>query len=91
MAGPIVFGMIVDTACAVWSSSCSGKGACSLYDNDLLRVRKHISLVIPKSFTILLYFFVLYKASKKTDWSVDKAESKETESTLAETEKMMNE
>lgn len=86
MIGPIVYGIIIDTACVVWSSSCSGKGACSLYDNDTFRFKKHITELIPKLVVILLYFFVFYNARKKTDWSVDPAEvSDET----PETEKMM--
>ena len=71
MAGPIIFGMVVDTACVIWSSSCSGKGACSLYNNDDFRVKKHMFELIPKLVVILLSFFVLYKGRKKTDWSVD--------------------
>lgn len=87
MAGPIVFGFIVDTACVVWSSSCSGKGACSLYDNDALRIKKHLFELFPKLVVILLYFLVFYNARKKTDWSVDPAEENHKN---PETEKMMN-
>ena len=79
MAGPIIFGMIIDTACVVWNTSCSGKGACSLYDNDVFRVKKHLAMVIPKLITALLYCFVFYKARKKSDWSVDATDNHSTE------------
>ena len=89
MAGPIVFGSIVDTACVVWSTSCSGKGACSLYDNDSLRIKKHTFELIPKLCVITLYFFVFYHARKKTDWSVDPADKNDGKGNDVETERMI--
>ena len=90
MAGPIVFGFIVDTACVVWSTSCSGKeGACSLYDNDSLRIKKHTFELIPKICVISLYFLVFYHARKKTDWSVDPADRNCDTEEIAESERMI--
>ena len=90
MAGPIIFGMIVDTACVVWSTSCSGKGACSLYDNDVFRVNLNLSTVIPRLTAIFLYCFVFYKARKKTDWSLDTADSINVSKHNAETDGMIS-
>ena len=33
--GPIVFGLLIDGACLLWDSPCSGTGNCWLYDNEL--------------------------------------------------------
>ena len=90
MAGPIVFGIIVDSACVVWSTSCSGKeGACSLYDNDSLRIKKHTFELIPKICVISLYFFVFYHARRKTDWSVDPVDRPDGADDRAEAEGML--
>nr|KAG5702567.1 hypothetical protein BaRGS_003727 [Batillaria attramentaria] len=40
MLGPIVFGNLIDGFCIQWESSedsCTGRGACRLYDNDIFR------------------------------------------------------
>jgi solute carrier organic anion transporter family, member 5A len=34
---PIVFGYIFDRACLFWGKTCSKKGNCWLYDNDLIK------------------------------------------------------
>lgn len=71
LAGPVVFGMIVDTTCTIWSASCSGNGACALYDNDDLRIKKHTAEFVPKIFVIAIYVLVFLKARKKNDWTSD--------------------
>ncbi|XP_053376208.1 solute carrier organic anion transporter family member 2B1-like [Mercenaria mercenaria] len=91
-AGPVVFGSIVDTACIIWSASCSGQGACALYDNVDLRIKKHTFEIVPKVITILLQLLVFLKARRKMDWSVDKPEADEEmdaeKSMMAEQEEM---
>ena len=62
--------MVIDTSCSVWSASCSGQGACALYDNDDFRV-KMISLQLgSKVLAVCLQFVVFIQARKKTDWEV---------------------
>lgn len=34
---PIIFGVVVDSACLLWDSVCGTKGACFLYDSDVFR------------------------------------------------------
>ncbi|KAH3883708.1 solute carrier organic anion transporter family member 2A1-like isoform X1 [Dreissena polymorpha] len=79
--GPIVFGKLIDTACVIWSASCSGKGACALYDNIDIRIKMHSYQLVPKAIAILLQVFVFIKARKKTDWSLthDDAEAADRE------------
>ena len=72
-AGPVAFGKLVDTTCLLWSSSCSGGGACALYDNDNLRFRKHTFEIIPRIIALLFYIFVYFRARVKTDWTTDQA------------------
>ena len=71
MAGPVVFGIVVDSACQIWSASCSGQGACALYDNNDLRIKYHSYQVISKVIAVLLQVLVLINARRKTDWSSD--------------------
>ena len=70
MAGPVVFGIVVDSACQIWSASCSGQGACALYDNNDLRIKYHSYQVISKVIAVLLQVLVLINARRKTDWSL---------------------
>nr|KAG5702569.1 hypothetical protein BaRGS_003729 [Batillaria attramentaria] len=40
MLAPIVFGKLIDDICIQWENgedSCTGRGACRLYDNDVFR------------------------------------------------------
>lgn len=37
MSGPVIFGMIVDSACLVWNSSSEERGFCTLYENRNLK------------------------------------------------------
>ena len=37
--GPICFGKLIDGICIQWENSCSGSGACRLYDNDIFRLK----------------------------------------------------
>lgn len=72
-AGPVIFGMVIDTACNIWSASCSGKGACALYDNDNFRVRMVTLGLVTRILATALQIFVFFIARKKTDWTVDDA------------------
>lgn len=71
LAGPIVSGSIIDTACLVWNTSKNGKGACALYDNNDFRL-KLISFHTGAMFVSLcILYFVFLRARKKTDWSTE--------------------
>ena len=39
MLGPICFGKLIDGICIQWEHSCTGGGACHLYDNDSFRFK----------------------------------------------------
>lgn len=81
-AGPVAFGRLVDTACVIWSASCSGTGACALYDNDDFRVKKCTFELVPKLLAISLNVVVFFQARKKMDWTLDKPEEAENEDEL---------
>ena len=70
-AGPVIFGMVIDTSCSVWSASCSGQGACALYDNDNFRMKTISLQVAAKVLAAFLQVIVFINARKKTDWEVD--------------------
>ncbi|KAJ8279434.1 hypothetical protein COCON_G00065000 [Conger conger] len=39
LPAPAIFGMVIDSSCVMWKSTCGKKGSCGYYDNDLLRNR----------------------------------------------------
>ena len=39
--GPMLYGMIIDRACKVWMPTCTGRGACLLYDTTMYRLLLH--------------------------------------------------
>lgn len=36
MPGPVLFGAFIDKTCVLWEETCSGKGSCLEYNNELL-------------------------------------------------------
>ncbi|KAK6167390.1 hypothetical protein SNE40_021429 [Patella caerulea] len=63
--GPVVYGKIIDTTCLIWSDTCTGKGACSMYDIDDLRVKYHTLFIGARSVATLFYVVALIIALKK--------------------------
>lgn len=58
MLGPIIFGGVVDGICIQWdTNTCGGRGACRLYDNDILRF-KMIGFQAGFRFLALLFMIV---------------------------------
>ena len=39
--GPILFGLLVDSACKIWQEQCGETGQCLFYNNNELRLRTH--------------------------------------------------
>ncbi|XP_060069119.1 solute carrier organic anion transporter family member 2A1-like [Ylistrum balloti] len=66
--GPIVMGMVTDTSCLTWSSSCRGKGACSMYDIEDFRLKRHVIELVVKV-VVLIMHLAMYVIAKRTDWS----------------------
>ena len=36
MPGPVLFGAFIDKTCILWEETCSGRGSCLEYNNELL-------------------------------------------------------
>ena len=36
MPGPVIFGAFIDKTCILWEETCSGRGSCLEYNNELL-------------------------------------------------------
>ena len=36
MPGPVMFGAFIDKTCILWEETCSGRGSCLEYNNELL-------------------------------------------------------
>ncbi|BFZ21241.1 hypothetical protein BsWGS_24280 [Bradybaena similaris] len=74
--GPIIYGILVDTTCLLWKTTCSSVGACSLYDIELFRFRYHALSIGLRGITISLYTIALIYAvcSKKFTFQPHKDE-----------------
>nr|KAG5702561.1 hypothetical protein BaRGS_003721 [Batillaria attramentaria] len=78
MLAPVVFGKLIDGICIQWEDSCTGTGACRLYDNDVFRY-KFISCEASFSFACflcLLLALIAAKIKKNIDGN-DRAENGE--------------
>ncbi|XP_067677288.1 solute carrier organic anion transporter family member 3A1-like [Haliotis asinina] len=62
LPSPIVYGMVIDTTCALWETACGEVGACALYDLPSLRYRvksMDIGLQLLSSAAFLAAFLLL--------------------------------
>ncbi|XP_046583949.1 solute carrier organic anion transporter family member 2A1-like [Haliotis rubra] len=64
--GPVLFGKLIDTTCRTWATSCSGSGACLLYDLRGFNLKYHTVFVVTRGSSVLLYIVALVIAKKKT-------------------------
>ncbi|KAL8617447.1 hypothetical protein ACOMHN_025759 [Nucella lapillus] len=65
MLAPIFFGKLIDGSCIQWEQSCSGGGACLLYDNDKFRL-KFLGLQSIFRGVSLLFSTLAYIAARST-------------------------
>lgn len=68
---PVIFGFVIDTNCVIWNTSCTGQGACALYNVTNLRLRYYGLFIGVKTITVLVLIAAFLKARHKGDWSVD--------------------
>uniref|UniRef100_A0A0B7BDA8 Solute carrier organic anion transporter family member n=2 Tax=Arion vulgaris TaxID=1028688 RepID=A0A0B7BDA8_9EUPU len=62
LPGPVVFGILVDSVCMLWRTTCSTTGACSLYNIELFRVRFNALSIGLSIATYLFYIIALLYA-----------------------------
>ena len=68
---PICFGFIIDTTCLIWNTSCSGQGACALYNAKNMRLRYYGVFLASRIAALLFVIFAYRKARTKYNWSVE--------------------
>ncbi|MBN3295552.1 SO2A1 protein, partial [Amia calva] len=73
LPAPAIFGVIIDSTCIKWKELCAKKlGACTYYDNDLLRGR-YLGLQIGfKAMGIFLLGLVSWKVQRTNQYSFQK-------------------
>ncbi|KHN80164.1 Solute carrier organic anion transporter family member 1B3 [Toxocara canis] len=71
LPSPVIWGWIVDSACIRWNDICGdpSRGACSMYDTDLLRLRTHITYGCLRLISLLsdIWVFIFAKNLILTD------------------------
>ncbi|XP_076437182.1 solute carrier organic anion transporter family member 2A1-like [Babylonia areolata] len=66
MLGPICFGKLIDGICIQWEQSCTGGGACLLYDNDNFRLKLMGYQIIFRGLS-LMFVVLAFIAAKVTN------------------------
>ena len=66
--GPIVFGLIFDSACIFWQNECGRRGNCWVYDNTNLSQRA-LSLTISGVFLYFVFAFLCWLVYPKKEGS----------------------
>ncbi|KAI6189840.1 Solute carrier organic anion transporter family member [Aphelenchoides bicaudatus] len=62
LPSPTLWGALIDRFCVLWSTNCDGKGACSLYATDQLRIWMHCIYGALRLFALVFDAFVFYHA-----------------------------
>uniref|UniRef100_A0A0N5AUA4 Solute carrier organic anion transporter family member n=1 Tax=Syphacia muris TaxID=451379 RepID=A0A0N5AUA4_9BILA len=62
LPSPMLWGFVYDSACLVWNTTCTGNGACAIYDPNLLRTRVHFFYTAIRFNSFLTDLFVVYHA-----------------------------
>ncbi|CAJ0950115.1 unnamed protein product, partial [Mesorhabditis belari] len=94
LPSPIVWGKLIDLSCIAWQKTCSSTGACSLYDNDKLRIQLHVIYGTIRLISLFSDLWVFYwaKGLKLTDEEEEEKENKKDgeEATKPEEEELMS-
>ena len=75
MSGPLVFGVVFDSACILWQKGCGALGTCWVTDNDVLTYRFFILFMIVQVVAYIL-FSCSYLLNEKLAGESAKVESK---------------
>lgn len=86
MPGPLIAGKVVDTTCLIWEKTCSGRGACALYDIFDFRVKLHGFSLLFRFIAMCCTITALIIVRKWKDWPHLKLYTKEKEETITDKE-----
>nr|CAD2160481.1 unnamed protein product [Meloidogyne enterolobii] len=62
LPSPVLWGLVIDSACRVWDYECQKRGACNIYDPWALRMRMHFLYVFIRALSLLADIYVCIHA-----------------------------
>lgn len=65
---PIIFGKVIDTACAIWNTKGQRQGSCSQYNLEDLRMGIFGTVLIYKCAAVIFILIPLWRVWNIKDW-----------------------
>uniref|UniRef100_A0A915LWH2 Uncharacterized protein n=1 Tax=Meloidogyne javanica TaxID=6303 RepID=A0A915LWH2_MELJA len=67
LPSPVLWGLVIDSACRVWDYECQKRGACNIYDPWALRMRMHFLYVFIRALSLLADIYMLKPQQQNAD------------------------
>jgi sodium-independent organic anion transporter len=79
LPSPVLWGVLIDSACLIWERSCSSRGACAIYDPYTLRMRMHIVYCVIRLVSCTTDLYVWYYAKDLNILEEEESTAEETD------------
>ncbi|KAK0400468.1 hypothetical protein QR680_015262 [Steinernema hermaphroditum] len=92
LPSPVIWGTLVDSACLLWEKTCGHRGACNIYDTDVIRVKMHLLYVSIRTIAMFADVYVWWHAEGLNLQEEDEDKEQPTETVqMQETSKIVAE